>query len=348
MPSLLPRCAALAAMAALALAGCGSDDDTDTTASSSATTTASTGTFPATVEHKFGTTTVDAEPERIAIVGLTEQDTVLALGHTPVATTEWYGEQPYAVWPWAQDELGDAQPEVLSTADGFQFERVAALRPDLIIGTNSGMTDADYEKFSKIAPTIAGPKDAPAYFAQWDLQVKLIAEALGQPEQGDQLIADVKQRFADVAAEHPDFEGKTASFAQNAFYDGQIYAYPEGLNTEFLTYLGFEMNPEVTRLADKPGEQVGISTERLPVLDADVIVFATEKASDIPALEKVPTFESLDAVADHRAVFTDGTLAGAMYFMSPLSLDYVAEHLPPQLAAAVEGKAPRNIVEPSR
>ena len=42
---------------------------------------------------------------------------------------------------------------------------------------------------------------------------------------------------------------------------------------------------------------------------------------------------------------TDGTLAGAIYFMTPLSLQYVREHLTPQLADAVAGKAPREIVQ---
>ena len=65
-----------------------------------------------TIEHAFGTTEVPSAPERIVTVGLTEQDSVLALGMTPVGVTEWYGEQPYATWPWAQDELGDAEPEV--------------------------------------------------------------------------------------------------------------------------------------------------------------------------------------------------------------------------------------------
>ena len=69
-------------------------------------------------------------------------------------------------------------------------------------------------------------------------------------------------------------------------------------------------------LADKPGEQVAISAERLDTLDADVIVFATEKPSDVAELGKTPTFDKLDAVAEHRSVYTDGTLAGALYFMS--------------------------------
>ena len=119
--------------ALLVLSGCGADDPPR-----GADAAAKGGAFPVTVEHKFGATTVRSTPRRIAVVGLTEQDTVLALGSKPIATTEWYGKQPHAVWPWAREALGDAKPTVLSNADGFQFERIALLRPDLIIGTNAG------------------------------------------------------------------------------------------------------------------------------------------------------------------------------------------------------------------
>jgi iron complex transport system substrate-binding protein len=88
---------------------------------------------------------------------------------------------------------------------------------------------------------------------------------------------------------------------------------------------------------------VGISAERLDVLDADVIVFATERPSDVAALKRVPTFDQLDAVADRRAVYADGTLAGALYFMSPLSLPYALERLTPQLEAALAGRAPQRV-----
>lgn len=333
-------------LAVLAVAGCGSssDDERGGGASSTATaTTAAAGTFPATVEHKFGTTTVESAPRRIVTVGLTEQDTVLALGSVPIATTEWYGERPNAVWPWARAALGDAKPEVLSNKDGFQFERIAALEPDLIIGTNAGMRQGDYDKLSALAPTITSAKGSTDYFSRWDEQVALIAAALGQPERGQELVREVRARFADAAADNPEFRGKTVSFNQNGFYDGQIYSYPDGLNTEFLTYLGFEIEPRVTALAGKPGEQVGVSAERLDVLDSDVALFATEEPKDVKALEKIPTFMRMESVAGNRAVFTDGTLAGAIYFMTPLSLEYVAERLPPQLARAVAGRAPRAI-----
>jgi iron complex transport system substrate-binding protein len=247
--------AALAALLALvALAGCGSSDDGGAPPAAIRSSV-----FPVTVAHRFGTTTVPAAPRRIAVVGLTEQDIVLALGEKPIATTEWYGEHPYAVWPWARRALGTAKPTVLSSKDGFQLERIAALRPDLIIGTNAGIKRADYRKLSAIAPTIAGVPGGADYFSRWDEQTVLVARALGMEAEG----------------------------------------------TEFLTYLGFQINPKVTALAKRPGEQVPISAEQLPILDA--------------------------------------TLSGAMYFVSPLSLPYVLDKLVPQLEAALDGRSPRRI-----
>jgi iron complex transport system substrate-binding protein len=333
------RAVALVA-ALLALAGCGSDDDSTETGSPAA----GGGAFPARVEHKFGTTTVPSKPKRIVVVGLTEQDTVLELGYKPIATSEWYGEQPYAVWPWARAKLGASKPTVLHNDDGFEFEKIASLRPDLIIGVNSGMKRGDYDKLSRLAPTIPAGKGSTDYFSPWDTQVELIAAALGKPHEGRALIREIKDAYAKAAADHPEFKGKTATFSQNGFYDGLIYVYPPGLNTEFLEMLGFEINPKLTPLVERAGEQVGISAERMDVLDADVIVFATEKPSDVAALKKVPTFDKLAAVAEHRSVYTDGTLAGAIYFMTPLSLRYVLERLTPQLDSAVAGQAPQRVV----
>ena len=64
---------------------------------------------------------------------------------------------------------------------------------------------------------------------------------------------------------------------------------------------------------------------------------------DLTKLKKVPTFNELDAVAENRSVYTDGTLAGAIYFMTPPSRDYVLEHLTPQLEKAVAGEAPQKV-----
>ena len=66
-----------------------------------------------------------------------------------------------------------------------------------------------------------------------------------------------------------------------------------------------------------------------------------------PRCWQVPTFDKLTAVAQRRAVYTDGTPAGATYFISPLSLRDVLNRLTPQLEAAVAGKAPQKVVDSS-
>ena len=335
---------AFAAAAVLLLTGCGSSEDEVQSTAAASTPATGEPTFPQTIEHQFGTTTVEKKPERIVVVGLTEQDIALQLGYKPVATTEWYGEQPSAVWPWAQEALGDAKPEVLSNADGYELEKIATLRPDLIIGVNAGMEQKTYDQLAKLAPTIGTPKGGTQYFSPWDKQVELVAKALGMPERGAELIQGVKDSYAKVAAEHPEFAGKTATFSQNAFYDGEIYVYPEGLGTDFLSYLGFTINPKLTPLAKNPGEQVGVSEERLDVIDADVIVFATEKERDIANLKQVPTFKFLEAVKNRSAVYTDPTLSGAMYFTTPLSFQYILDKLTPALKDAVAGHSPETMI----
>ena len=99
-----------------------------------------------TIDHKYGSTTIEPTPERVVVVGLREQDALLALGIVPVATTEWFGEHPGAIFPWAKDELGDATvPTVLTSGDGIEIEKVAAQRPDLILGVYSGITKKEYD-----------------------------------------------------------------------------------------------------------------------------------------------------------------------------------------------------------
>jgi iron complex transport system substrate-binding protein len=322
------------------VAACGDDDTADT--SGDEPTAEASGDFPVTVEHAFGTTEVEAEPQRVVSVGYTEQDTLLALGVTPIAVTDWYGDQPFATWPWAQDELGDAEPEVLSLADGFQYERIAELDPDVIIGTNAGMDEEAYDRLSEIAPTIAHPPGAEAYFSRWDEQAVLVGQALGLEDEVDGLIAEVKAQFAAAAAAHPEFADANAIFLQNAFYDGEAIAYQNGLSTEFLTDLGFTVPAELDAFASEDeGGQAFIPLEQLSVLDAgDVLVWGTEKPEDRTALETEAVYGQLQAVQDGRLVFTDGVTAGAIYFTSLLSLPYVLEHLVPALASTIAGEGP--------
>ena len=342
-----PRLArVLGAATALALAGATltacTGADAESTENPNYTTEASDA-FPVTVEHDYGKTVIPAEPQRIVVVGLTEQDILLELGVTPIATTEWYGEQPYAVWPWATELLGDAEPVVLDATDGFEYEKIASLTPDLIIGTNAGMSEESYEKLSEIAPTVTSKEDADVYFEDWQEQTRQIAQAVGRSTEGEALITEVEDAYAAAAAEHPEFAGLTASFAQGGAYEGNIWVYPDGMNTDFLTDLGFTITPGLEQYSPQEGQQALISGENMSVIDADVIVFATENAESIQSLLDFGTTSKLDAVTGGRAIFTDDVLAGAIYFLTPLSQKYVLDKLVPRLVDAVNGEAAQSI-----
>jgi len=259
----------------------------------------------------------------------------------PIATTEWYGEQPHAVWPWATELLGDAEPEVLDASDGLQLEKIATLEPDLIIGTNAGLTERDYDLLSGIAPTLASVEGSTQYFSSWQDQTLQIARALGREADGQALVDQVEQAYADVAAAHPEWDGKSATFSQGGPYDGQLYVYPDGLSTDFLTGLGFEITPGLEEYAPDSGSQAQISGENVHLLEADVVVWATESAEMFDELQDFATVSDLPAVREQRSVYTDEILAGAIYFDSPLSLQYVLDELTPMLEQATEGTAPR-------
>src|SRR4051812_30115549 len=128
MPRRLPGLACLLA-SVIALAACGSSDSASESSNNANITNdpgAEEAAFPATIRHRYGTTTITHAPKRVVVVGLREQDALLALGVVPVATTEWYGDHPGAIFPWAKKALGNAPlPKKLDFTDGVEFEKVA-------------------------------------------------------------------------------------------------------------------------------------------------------------------------------------------------------------------------------
>ena len=299
-----------------------------------------TAAFPVTIEHKFGSIEIPQEPERVVTVGFSEQDPVLALGVTPVAVREWFGGQPHAVWPWSQDELGDAEPEVLTMPYGeLNYEAIAALQPDLLVATHSGITEEEYETLSQIAPTLAQTADYPDFGMPWQEQTRLIGRALGREARAEELIAGVEAQIAAAREEHPAFEGATVAWASPAD-EGQYWAV--GPNTppmRFLADLGFQMPAE---LADVVGEQdsAQISSEQLTLLDADVLIFQVSTPEARQAIENDPLYQQLNAAQEGRTIFfvgLDNPVYGALSFSTVASLPYAIEELVPQLEAAVDG-----------
>lgn len=297
--------------------------------------TAADAAFPVTVEHKYGSTTIDSEPTRVVSVGFSDQDTVLAFDVAPVGIREWYGEQPDATWPWAQEALGDATPTVLGAAE-IEFEKVAALQPDLIVGLSSGMTESDYATLSQIAPTLAQSGEFADYGQPWQESTRMVGAALGQPERAEELVAEVEQRFTQARQDHPELAGKTAVVAAS-FEAGNVNAYgPQDVRGRLLADLGLQLPTPVIEGAND-SFFTSFSDEHLAQLDGDAIVWNSYDDTAVQRIQSLPLRGQLTAVRTGGEVFLDETESGAASFSSVLSLPALLDSLVPRLAAAVDG-----------
>lgn len=291
-----------------------------------------------TVEHKYGSTKIPGSPQRVVTVGLVDHDAVLDLGVKPVAITagEWAADFPSGVAPWAQEQLGNARPEVLPDSE-INFEKIAALKPDLITAAYSGLTQQEYDTLSRIAPTVAQSGDHADYGTPWTEMTRTIGKALGKSDEADRLIAGVEGRFEAARKEHPEFAGASAIYA--GVYDKGYYA--ESLQSSriaILTSLGFKVPDEVGSLA---GDRffADIGPERIDLLDQDVLMWEIgANAAAKAAVVDNPLYKQLDVSRQGRDIFVeDQMVATGLAFISVLSLPFVIDRLVPMLAAAVDG-----------
>jgi iron complex transport system substrate-binding protein len=277
-----------------------------------------------TVKHTFGESKIPAPPKRVVSAGFTEQDDLLAVGVVPIAVTDWFGGEPFGVWPWAQPKLGAAQPVVLSLADGIQVDQIASLKPDLIVATNAGLDQDTYTKLSAIAPTIA-QSGQDAFFEPWKDQATAIGQAVFKADDMAALIAGVDEKFAGVGKNNPQFAGKKVMLLGGTFYQDSVRVTTPGWRTDFLTNMGFT-------IPDTGGELVP-RDKMASVLDgADVLIWKTESDDEQAALLADPIIAKLRATIGKRNVFTGKDLAGAIAFASTLSYPVVADQLPPMLS----------------
>jgi len=313
----------LALVLTASLAACGGTSTPESAGPSSGAGSA----FPVTVDTAFGQVTVEKAPTRVVALGWSDAETALALGVQPIGASDWLAFGGEGVGPWAKG-LYEKAPTILGTQE-LSFEAVAALQPDLILNTRSNLDQKTNETLSKIAPTIAAPKDVIPYGTTWRQQTELVAKALGKPDKGKELIANVEKEFKDAAT----FGGKTA--VVGAFFGGKYGAYvPGDGRVDFMKELGFDTKKDVDSLA-KGSFYVDISTEQLGLLDADLTVLFPI-GSDAGALKADPVLNGIpSAKAGHLVILEDKALSDAFSSGSTLGVSYAIKNAVPLFTAAL-------------
>lgn len=329
MPSsarLVPLLVALL-VAVLALAACGDGGGGD------AAETTGGGAFPVTIDGALGSATIESAPTRVVALGQTDPDAALALGVTPVGIRAAFIG---GLEPWIADAVRTAEPEVIGIASGIPFERVAALRPDLILaGDVFGLDQTAYDRLAAIAPTVSFRTES--YGDSWQDNTLTIGRALGRAAEAERLVDDVEARIAADGEAHPEFAGKTFSFS-NHYAPGAIVTLQSGDVVDLFEALGLELAPGVADLPASPSApgNADLSLERLATLDADVVLMVYSGDQGLRTqLEANPLYDRLAAVERGDDVFVPLDVATALRSPSALGLPWALDRLVPELETAL-------------
>ena len=281
--------AALAALVVLGLASCAPAS----TASDAAAGSPAAATGTRTVTDARGEVEVPAAPQRVVVLEPVALDTSVALGVVPVGAAvlnETAGVPAY---------LGTdaAAAEVVGTVPEPGVERIAALAPDLIIGTESRHA-AIHDQLAAIAPTVFLASQADP----WQDNVARVGDALGRADDAAALLADHRTRCDEVAAEN-EAAGATAQMIRPR--DGLLTLYgPDSFAGSTLECAGFT-TPE----RDWEGSiSVDLSPEKVLEARADQVFVTT---TDVDDPTTVPA-----AVTDNAASFPELHLVDQSYWIT--------------------------------
>ncbi|MDG3579243.1 iron-siderophore ABC transporter substrate-binding protein [Rhizobium sp. YJ-22] len=297
-------------------------------------------TYPIVIKHALGTTVIPKKPERVATVAWANHEVPLALGVVPVgfAAANFGDDDGDGLLPWVADRLNELhaeKPVLFDEGDGIDFEAVAATQPDVILAAYSGLSQADYDTLSQIAPVIAYPQ-AP-WATDWRETIRLDSAGLGMAAEGEALIRQIEAEIAETVAGHPELHGKTAMFIThlNATDLSVVNFYTTNdTRVKFFADLGLT-SPKSVVAASLPGKFSGsISAERVDDFDdVDILVtYGDRKLLD--ALAANPLTARMPAVARGALVTLGRNPVGTAANPTPLSISWVLKDYVALLAGA--------------
>jgi iron complex transport system substrate-binding protein len=247
------------------------------------------GVFPRTVTHALGKTKLDKKPTRVVVLDSGELDDVLALGVTPVGMATTAGQN--GVPSYLADRVKGIP--AVGEINNLNLERIAALNPDLIVGSKLRANDL-YPQLAKIAPTVFSIR--PGF--PWKENLLLIGASLGDETKAVGLLNDYQKRANEVKA---GIKG-APKISLLRFLSGNIRLYG---NLSFIGVIlkdvGLERpaNQNIDELAAQ------ISKERIDEADADWIFYSSYGAgpsADEEAVTSSGLWAGLGAVKAKRAI----------------------------------------------
>lgn len=301
-PLLPPRPARRAAVllsaalaGALVLTGCGSDAKDSGKDADGAATRKVTDARGRSVE-------VPAAPKKVVTLSEPTLDAAVALGVRPIGATAGRGQQ--GVPTYLADQARSAQ--VVATVAEPDLEKLAALRPDLILLDETTGSKRVLDKLRSIAPTVLTAE----LNEDWKKAFTATADALNKASKARQVLRDFDADVAATKAKLGANAGAVTSVVRWQNGAPSVVGKGKGHVGATLGALGLK------RPADQQGESIGhsepVSLEKLDTIDGDWLFFGTlgdraaaEKA--LAAARKVPNFGKLKAAREDHVVVVEGS-----------------------------------------
>jgi iron complex transport system substrate-binding protein len=250
-----------------------------------------------TVEHAMGSTTIKGTPKKVVILSNEGTEALLALGVKPVgAVQSWLGD------PWYDHIKADMEGvEVVGVESEVNVEKIASLKPDLIIG-NKLRQEVVYDQLSAIAPTVFSE----TLRGDWKDNFKLYAKALNLEEKGTEVLSAYDKHVEDLKAKLGDKVNQEVSAVRFMAGKSRIY-YTDSFSGVVFNQLGFKRAAQQEALFT-PDNKLGllaveVGKEVTPKMDGDLLFYFTyapqgDKAALDTAKEWTndPLWKNLNAV----------------------------------------------------
>ncbi|WP_049717663.1 ABC transporter substrate-binding protein [Streptomyces caatingaensis] len=285
--------AVLAAAALLTVTACGSEKSDDAKP-------AADGGKERVIEATNGKITVPAHAKRIVSLSYAT-GALLDLGVEPVGTSAIDENNPMELLP-SQVDKGK---KITSIGSGIEtnIEKVASLRPDLIIVEGASAFDWNIKRLQGIAPTLYFGIKTPGdlYAAQ-----EKIAKAVGKEDAFEKLKAEYTNKARKIKATYGDKLTSKKWAIASSYGNGEFLV---DTRTSWVGRILADVGVTFAKAADEGKEhEVTYSQEKINVLDdADVILvprmFATgEVPKETKELQEKPSWKLLKAAKDNHVL----------------------------------------------
>jgi iron complex transport system substrate-binding protein len=261
-----------------------------------------------TVKTVKGEVEIPANPKRV-ITDFYLAD-ILALGIKPVGSIQMSLNNPY---------IKDKVDGIEDIGTPVSIEKVLSLKPDLIIM----QSDENYEKLSKIAPTVVIPYNSEGDFYG---EFRKIADLVGKKDEAEKWIQSFEKKAEEARNQLKDKVRQDETFGIYELQEDKLYIFGDnwGRGSQVL-YKALKLSPpeKMQELIKQGTQYKELSLEALPEYAADNIFITTWSAQGkndkkLEELKNSAIWKNLDAVKNNQVYemnFDD------MYYADPYSLE---------------------------